>query len=196
MSNRDKILRLAEKNHGVLLTKQLLNAKLPRWPLQSLVDEGQLIHVQRGVYVTQDTYIDDFFLLQLRFPNGIYSHETALYLLGYSDRAPLEITMTFKHGISVTRIKKENIRPIMVSNHYDLGIIKIDHENRTVLNVYNIERCLVDLLRARYDADREQLIPALKRYAQSKDKDINRLFNYAKIFDVETKLRNYMEVLL
>ena len=34
---------------------------------------------------------DDFYLLQRKYGRGIYSHDTALYLLGYSDRTPCEI---------------------------------------------------------------------------------------------------------
>ena len=42
----------------------------------------------------------------------------------------------------------------------------------------------------------EQLVPALKRYANSTEKDVNKLFRYAKLFGVEKKMNDYMGVLL
>lgn len=83
MNKKDKVLEIAYKNNGILLTKQITDAGIYRSALQELEAEGKIIRVQHGVYVTSDGYVDDFFLLQHRFPKGIYSHETALYLLGY-----------------------------------------------------------------------------------------------------------------
>ena len=160
-----------------------------------MVDEGSLLPVQRGVYVTNSGYADDYFLLGTKFKKGIFSHETALYLLGFSDRAPLTITMTFSHGSSASRMKDEGIRPVMVSKEFLLGESYITR-NGTQIRVYDIERTLVDLLKPRYEADFEQLIPALKRYANYEKKDINKLFRYARAFGVEEKIRRYMEVLL
>ncbi|MGL9730325.1 type IV toxin-antitoxin system AbiEi family antitoxin domain-containing protein [Enterococcus sp. DIV0756] len=195
MNKKDEALEIANRNNGILLTKQITDAGIYRSALQELEAEGKIIRVQHGVYVTPDGYVDDFFLLQHRFPKGIYSHETALYLLGYSDRVPLKIVMTFPQGQSSTRMRKANIRPVMISKNYEIGKTIINRNGRA-LSVYTIERTLVDLLKPRYDSDMEQLIPALKRYANSTEKDVNRLFQYAKLFGVEKKMNDYMGVLL
>ena len=39
----------------------------------------------RGLYVRSSAWEDDFYLLQRKYGRGIYSHDTALYLLGYSE---------------------------------------------------------------------------------------------------------------
>ena len=194
MKNSEKILEIARKNHGVLQTSQVTEANIPRVTLRRLVDEGLLFPVQRGIYVTDQGFVDDFYLLQARFPQGIYSHETALYLLGYSDRAPLLPIMTFKYGTSTTRMKNE-VRPVIVSADLELGKTKIQR-NGSGLTVYSIERTLVDLLKPKYDLDFEQFIPAIKQYAQSKDKDVNKLFQYAQHFGVDIELQKYLGGLL
>ena len=195
LNKKEELLKIAKKNHGVLLSKYATALGFSRSSIKELSDSGDIIHVQRGVYVTDDGYVDDFFLIGQRFKKGIFSHETALYLLGFSDRAPIEITMTFKHGRSTTDIKAEGIRPIMVSKHFLAGENFITR-NGLEIRVYSIERTLVDLLRPRYDTDKEQLIPALKRYAAYDKKDVNKLFRYAKQFGVEEQMRNYMGMLL
>ncbi|MBC2137428.1 transcriptional regulator [Listeria innocua] len=143
--------------------------------------------VQRGVYVIEEGFVDDFFLLQYQFPKGIYSHETALYLLGFLDRVPIEIVMTFPFGT--------NTRPIIISQYHDSGMIEIERSGGQLVKVYNRERTLVDLV-TRYQADKEQLIPAFKQYARWDKKNVPQLFRYAKLFGLEEKIRGYMEVLL
>ncbi|KDA46685.1 MULTISPECIES: type IV toxin-antitoxin system AbiEi family antitoxin domain-containing protein [Ligilactobacillus] len=194
MNNKEKILNIANSNGGVVLTKQVTAAKIPRSTLTDLVNVGILFPVQRGIYVTENGYIDDFYLLQARYPKGVYSHETALYLQNFSDRAPVVPTMTFKYGTSTTRMKGE-VKPVIVSKDLDLGKIEIMH-NGSKITAYNIERTLVDLLKTRYNTDFEQFIPALKKYATSKNKDINKLFRYAQYFGVDIELQKYIGGLL
>ncbi|MBJ6746029.1 type IV toxin-antitoxin system AbiEi family antitoxin domain-containing protein [Streptococcus sp. 121] len=198
MNQKEKILKLAEENNGIVTTKQATALGVGRWVFQELVESEMLYQVQRGIYVTEDGFVDDFFLLQERYPKGVYSHETALYLLGYSDRVPIEINMTFKQGVSTSRMKLDNIRPVTISNkeQFDVGIITVVRPGGTEVKVYEIERVLVDLMKTTYNADLEQVIPAYRRYAASKGKDVNKLFRYAKMFGVEEKVRNYMGVLL
>ena len=196
MTEKDKVIKLAEEYNGILLTSQVSEAGISRYTLGELVSENRLSYVQRGVYVTEKGYADDYFLLQQRFPKGVYSHETALYLLGFSDRIPLQLVMTFKQGTSTSRMKKESIRPVMVSYHFEEGIIDVKRSGGTFVRTYCIERTLVDMLKKRYSADFEQLIPAIKQYAKYKDKNVNELFRYAKLFNVEAQVRNYMGVLL
>lgn len=187
-------MKIANDNNGVLLTKQVTNAGIPRETIIGLVKDGLLCPVQRGIYVTESGYVDDFYLLQARFPKGIFSHETALYLQGFSDRAPILPTMTFRYGTSTSRMKSE-IRPVIVSSDFELGKIEIE-KNSSKLIVYDVERTLVDMLKPRYDTDFEQFIPAIKRYAASKKKDINKLFRYAQHFGLEIEMQKYIGGLL
>lgn len=196
MNQKEKILQIAKKHHGVIYTSQVNEAEIGRWALQALEEEGKLYSVQRGVYVTDEGYVDDFFLLQKKFPTGVFSHETALYLHGFSDRAPNNYTMTFPKGTSTTRMKNQRVKPVVTSIKIDLGIETLQRTSEESIKIYNIERTLVDLVRPRYHADLEQLLPAFKRYVASEKKDINKLFEYATVFGVEGKIRTYMGVLL
>jgi len=196
MNQKEQILEIANQNNGMVLTKQIDEAGLGRWALKSLEESGKLTLVQRGVYVTKKGYADDFFLLQQKYPKGVYSHETALYLHGLSDRSPNKIVMTFKQGTSTGRMKEDKIRPVVITNHFEMGITAIKRSGGVTVKVYDVERTIVDLLRPRYDGDLEQLMPAIKRYASGSSKDVNKLYRYADIFGVDDKIRNYMGVLL
>lgn len=194
VTNKEKILEIARNNKGVVLTSQVTSAGISRVVLRELVSDEKLYQIQRGIYVTDEGYVDDFYLLQARFPKGIYSHETSLYLQGFSDRAPHLPIMTFNYGTSTGRMKGE-VRPVIVSSDLEVGKTEIEH-NGSKLIIYDIERTLVDMLKPRYDTDFEQFIPAITRYATSDKKDINKLFRYAQHFGAEVEMQKYIGGLL
>jgi predicted transcriptional regulator of viral defense system len=196
MTGADKIMQMANDCGGIVTTGQVSSAGISKWSLSKLEKERKLYKVGRGIYVTEDGWVDEFYLAQIRFSKGIFSHETALYMHGFSDRIPLVLNMTFPFGTNVTPIKAASIRPYIVRKYYDVGISTIKTETGHCIRLYDMERTLVDLVSTRYDGDIEQVVPAFQRYSRSKGKQINRLMDYAKLFNVEKKIRTYMEVLL
>lgn len=62
--------------------------------------------------------------------------------------------------------------------------------------MYDLERTVCDLVRSRSSVEVQDFNTALKTYLSRKDKDLNRLMEYAKLFRVYNVIRKYMEVLL
>lgn len=60
------------------------------------------------MYMRRDVWEDDLYLLQRKYSRGIYSNDTALYLLRYSNRMPARYTMTFPKGYNTPSLKQEN----------------------------------------------------------------------------------------
>ena len=181
---------------GTVTTKQITAAGLHRGVLKTLVESGDLYRVGRGIYVRTNAWEDDLFLLQNKYHRGIYSHDTALYLLGYSDRAPAKYIMTFPKGYNAPSLKNENIaiKRVMPEN-YSFGIVNLSSPCGNPIRVYNLERTLCDILRGR-GSDIQVIGPAMKRYAVSSEKNINKLLHYADQLHVKSKVLRYMEVLL
>ena len=103
MSAKEKIKELLEASEdGIITTAQVVEAGLHRGILQEFVKNGEIYRLGRGLYVLNSAWEDDFYLLQRKYGRGIYSHDTALYLLGYSDRTPEKYTMTFPKGYNAT----------------------------------------------------------------------------------------------
>lgn len=181
---------------GTITTTQVTEAGLHRGILQKLVDSGELYRYGRGLYVKSSAWEDDFYLLQRKYARGIYSHDTALYLLGYSDRTPAKYTMTFPKGYNATSLKQENITvKRVVPENYEFGIIEIQSPSGNPIRVYDLERTLCDILRGS-GSDIQIVGEAMKRYAASKTKDIHKLTRYAEKLRVKPKVLHYMEVLL
>ena len=181
---------------GTITAQQVTAAGLHRSVLQELVDNGELYRFGRGLYVRSNAWEDDLYLLQRKYGRGIYSHDTALYLLGYSDRTPAKYTMTFPKGYNALSLKQETlIVKRAIPENYDFGIIEIQSPSGNPIRVYDLERTLCDILRGS-GSDIQIVGAAMKRYAASKDKDIHKLMQYAERLRVKPKVLRYMEILL
>ena len=187
---------LALERNGIILSSDVTKAGIHRSAISALVSDGTLVRCSRGVYMLADEYEDEYYLLQKKYNRGIFSHSTALYLLGYSDRVPLTFHMTFPAGYNNPSFKTENIEITRVGKaNYDVGITHVKTPFGNEVAVYNLERSLCDILRGQGD-DIQTIQSSFKQYAVNKDKDPNRLMSYAKQLRVEPKVRTYLEVLL
>lgn len=197
MSFKETIIKLAKKNNGVLTRKEVISEGIHNEYLRLLVKDGYLEKTSRGQYALKDSLVDEMFLLQKRYSKGIYSFESALFLLGFSDRTPQELVMTFPRKYNTTSISKNGIKTYRVDEkHYYLGITSINTQFNNLVKVYCIERTLCDLLRPNCKTSIEVVLDAFKQYGRTKNKQINTLMDFAKVFNVEEKVRNYLEVLL
>ena len=197
MSGREKIKKMLEASEtGVITSAQVTEAGLHRNALQQLVKDGEIYRFGRGLYVRRNSWEDDFYLLQKKYGRGIYSHDTALYLLGYSDRTPAKYTMTFPKGYNAPSLKQEIIIiKRVVPENYEFGQIQIKSPAGNLIRTYDLERTLCDILRGN-GSDIQIITDAMKRYAASGEKNIHKLMQYAERLRVRPKVLRYLEVLL
>ena len=197
MIDKEKIKELLEASpDGTITAEQVTAAGLHRSILQELVENGEIYRFGRGLYVCSNAWEDDFYLLQRKYGRGIYSHDTALYLLGYSDRTPAQYTMTFPKGYNSPSLKHENINiKRVVPENYSFGVIELKSPCGNPIRVYDLERTLCDILRGS-GSDIQVVGSAMKKYAASKGKDIHKLMQYAEQLRVKPKVLLYLEVLL
>ena len=192
-----KILHLAETQHGIITSTHVTEAGIPRRCLTSMVRSGLLVRVERGIYTLPGTWEDELFILQWRFSRGIFSHETALYLHAMTDRTPLRYTMTFPFGYNPGNVFKRGVVVKVTSEEtYPLGITTLPSPSGNSIKVYNIERTLCDIVKTRHKADIQVVNQAMRMYADSREKDITHLMDYAQRLRVKSKILTYMEILL
>lgn len=196
MNVKEKIEELREASEdGTITAAQVTEAGLHRSVLQKFVKSGEIYRFGRGLYVWSDVWEDDFYLLQRKYGRGIYSHDTALYLRGYSDRTPAKYTMTFPKGYNAPSLRQENliVRRVVPEN-YMFGQTQIASPSGNPVRVYDLERTLCDILRGG-GSDIQLVGEAMKRYAASRDKNMHKLMRYAERLRVKPKVMRYMEIL-
>jgi len=197
MNTNSEILHEIKKNNDVITTLQVLQLGYSKALLTKYVKAGLLIRSSHGIYILPDTVNDEMYTLMMRSSKVIFSHETALFLNGLSNRTPFQHAVTIPSDASLpASIKNECICYYIKPSLHTLGIIEKHTSFGNLVRCYNIERTICDLLRSRSRCDEETVISALKNYAAFKGKNLNLLGEYAKLMKVEKTLKGYMEVLL
>ena len=191
------ILDALSKNNNMVTTAQILSLGLSRQALDKYAKEGLLERVRHGVYVLPDTVHDDMYTLMLRSESIVFSHESALFLHGLSDRTPFIHTITMPSNKAVPgSIRNECVCFYIKPAWHRIGLTEMPTTFGNPVRCYDVERTICDFLRTRNRCDDETVISAIKNYVTSGRKDLNRLSSYAEVFKVSGELRRYLEVLL
>ena len=197
MDYMSAILNMARTRNGFVTATEVTQAGIPRRCLTQAVESGTLLKAERGLYMLPDTWDDEFLILQHRFKKGVFSHETSLFLHGLTDRTPAEFTMTFPHGYNAKRAQEAGVVVRKsIEKHYELGICLVRTPYGNEIRAYDVERTLCDIVRGEGSSDVQLVNPAMKAYSSSREKNVNKLLQYASTLGSERKIRAYMEVLL
>ena len=191
--NYDKLRKFLEKNNGYITTNEFEKIGFSRTMLPSLVQNGILRKVFYGIYIDNTLIEDEYFLLQKRFTNIIFSYNTAFHLLNLSDRAPYKLDIT---TINNKKIKEDLSIHHVSEDKLNIGVTQITSPYGNPIKIYNAERCICDMLKHQKEFEIELYNKIIRNYFKQKNKNLIILEEYAKIFNVHEKLSNIMEVLL
>lgn len=190
MDNELKIKEFLKNNSGYISTSDFLKLNISKPLIKKYLDNGLIKKVAHGLYMDSDLLEDEYYIIQRKYSNVIFSHYTALYLLDFLYIEPTKI------DISVERNKRVNgdYNIHYTSDRYfDVGIIDIKTRYGNMVKIYNVERCICDILRKESENNIELQNRVLDNYFESEDKDIKRLLEYSKIFNIYEKVNTLVE---
>ena len=170
---------------------------ISRAVLSQMAKSGELQRVAHGVYARTDAVPDELALIGMRSDNIVFSHETALNLLGLSNRIPAMPSITIPYGGSVphsiaSAVNAYRIRPEL----HDLGRGTAKTFMGNEVACYDRERTICDIIRSYSRMDVETYAKAISTYAGSREKNIPQLVAYAHAMGIERKVLKVMEVLV
>ena len=189
-----KIEEQLKRTGGIITTDFCKKVKIPTIYLSRLVKYGKLERIRKGIYLSNGGDYDEYYFFQHQYKKAIFSYETALYLLGETDKIPWDIDITVYSGY------KFNDRPNRVNIHYtkkdnyDLGVIERETMYGNVVRIYSYEKTLCDFIANKQDMDIEVYDKLVRSYSSYKDKDIQLLYDIATKMGIENKVREVMEV--
>ena len=197
VTNEQKLKNMLRMNKGFITRKQVDSHKIPSWFLTDFVRRQGLVKIDKGFYAQEQWIRDDYFVFQYKYPKFIFSNVSALFLHGLTDRLPDYFEVT----------GPKNYRPFSpnpsVAIHtdsrdetYRLGICKIKTSLGHLVECYDTERTLCDIIKNSRKIDAEIYGKALRLYAKSKDKNTRNLLHYAQILKIENKVAELMTVVL
>lgn len=197
MSQFDVLDKLVEKSNGYLRTSQVLVSGVSKPTLAEFVKKRNMERVAQGVYLAQDAWRDELYLLTLSNSRIVFSHETALMLLGLTEREPVRVSVTVPAGYNASHLREKGVGVSQVKEEfYRLGIEEVQTSFGNSVRVYDPERTICDILRGKASIDPQVFQYAMKEYMAGSRKNLNRLMTYAKVFRLVIAVRTYTEVLL
>lgn len=149
------------------------------------------------MYMSENTWQDDMYVIQARYPKIIFSNETAAFLLGSSEREPFEISVTLETSTGSLRLNKSGVKVYKIKKDLlEVGLIESLTPLGNKVRSYNQERTFCDFVRSRNTIEMQEVQTYIREYFRSKDRNISQLMRYAKLFSIEKIIRQYTEVLL
>ena len=192
-----ELAAIAKAHGGIIETKIAAQHGISKAMLYKLCKEDKIHRIVKGQYILPDDMQDELLSISKCSENIIFSHETALYLHGISDRTPFEHTVTAPSGcIPSSAIKSECKVYYIKPELFELGLSTLRTPAGNNVPAYDLERTICDVIRSRNKLGTETFLAALKLYAVNPKKDLNKLNAYAKKLRVSNVLRQYLEVLL
>lgn len=193
---QNNLTKMLMDNNGILKTSDALAAGITKDALYRFIKDAALEKIAHGIYADPDELTDEMYLLQAQFPKAIFSHETALYLHDLSEREPVPLTVTVAANYNSAGLTKKGIKVYYTKKEwYDIGIVKMQSFGGHMIQVYDLERTICDMVRRYEGMDIAAFNYAAREYVRRKDKDYTKLSRYARELHIEQKIRERMGVL-
>ena len=197
MSKEEQILNLIKVNNGIITSKEVSKHGINRIFLTRLVKSGKIERVKNGLYVSPNTWGDEYFNLIYGI-NAIFSYDTALYIVGLCETVPSIYHITVCRGYNGKLNHEDNVKLHFVKKEiFELGKIDIKSPQGQIITCYNAERCICDLLKNKDKEDVETVKYAITEYLRDKqNRNLPKLVEYSKRLNVEDEVNRYLEVLM
>ena len=192
-----ELTAIAKTHGGIIETKIAAQHGISKAMLYKLCKDDKIHRIVKGQYILPDDMQDELLAISNRSERVIFSHETALYLHGISDRTPFEHTVTAPSGCTPSAAIKSECKVYYIKPElFELGKTTLKTPAGNAVAAYDLERTICDVIRSRNKLGTETFLAALKLYAANPKKDLNKLNAYAKQLRVAKVLRQCLEVLL
>ena len=193
-SNIEIIESIMKMNNGYVTSKELSNLGIHRMYLNTMWKKGIVEKVANGIYIDSNKIEDSYYVFSLSMPNTIFSHMTALYFHGLSIKAPDDkYDITVRKTYNSKHLKKHHVFYVP-DDIYELGLTETETPMGNRVRVYDIERCICDIIKSKNRMDSEFVKYSIREYIKRKDKDLIKLSKYAEKMGIKKEVMDFMEV--
>lgn len=180
-------------------TAELKDMGYSYYKIGKLEKDGLLRRVNRSTYENLSYKGDenDFFSAEAFVPYGVICLMSAARYYELTNFLPDSV------DVAVERKKKVVTLPdwpeikifYFAPARMDLGVTEV-REDDNVFHIFDIEKTVVDIIYYRNKIGIEETSEVLKNYLKRRDRQIDRLYAYAKRLRCEKIVRTYLEVLV
>ena len=129
------------------------------YAMRKKIAAGELFKIESGLYSDHDEYVPGEQLIQKKFPNAVFTMESAFLYHGMTDVVPDEYSLATPARTSA--ITDRRVKHYYVpANTINIGKTEMEYAGTKIV-VYDLERMLIELMRYRgklpYDYYKEVL---------------------------------------
>lgn len=187
------------ENKKFITTTELKDMGYSYYKIGKLEKNGLLRRVNRSTYENLSYKGDenDFFSAEAFVPNGVICLMSAARYYELTNFLPDTVDVAIERKKKVVtlpdwpEIKIFYFDPVRM----DLGVTEV-REGDNVFHIFDIEKTVVDIIYYRNKIGIEETSEVLKNYLKRRDRQIDRLYAYAKRLRCEKAVRTYLEVLM
>lgn len=189
---------LAEQKKYFTIT-ELIDSGYSYYKIKKMEEEGKISRINRSTYenLTYKGEENDFYSAEAYVPDGVICLMSAARYYNLTNFLPNAV------DVAIQRKKKASTLPEWpeIKIHYfdtsriEIGITKVQ-EGGNCFHIFDIEKTVADIIYYRNKVGIEETIEILKNYVKDQNRQIDKLYDYAKKLRCEKATRMYMEVLL
>ena len=140
---------------------------------------------------------NDFFSAEAFVPNGVICLMSAARYYELTDFLPDTVDVAIERKKKVSTLPEwPKIRIFYFDqSRMDLGVTEVQ-DGDNCFHIFDIEKTVVDIVYYRNKIGIEETSEVLRKYLKRRDRQIDRLYAYAKVLRCEKIIRTHLEVLL
>ena len=195
----DTLLKIFNNHKGFARMQELRKHGVQTRSISKAVSEGLIEKIKPGLYKLVNYPWDE----HSSFADVCNSHKKAVVCLtsaaAYHELTtfnPSYITVAVPHNTPNFNLEYPPIQVYYFPHkYYETGIVEIDNKSG-LIRIYNQEKSLCDLFRYRNKIGDDIVIESLKNYLKQKERDINKLLEYAETLRVKEKIFPYIKAIV
>ena len=188
-----------ETNKKYYTTSELKNMGYSYYKISQMEDNGHLHRINRTTYENLSYKGDenDFINAAAYVPDGVICLMSAARYYELTNILPdvVDIAIDRKKKVSTLPSWPEIKIFYFDPSRMDTGVTEIT-EGGDSFRIFDIEKTVVDIIYYRNKIGIEETSEVLRNYLKRQDRQIDRLYTYAKMLRCESIVRTYLEVLV
>ncbi|MBD3272000.1 MAG: Abortive infection protein AbiEi [Elusimicrobia bacterium] len=190
---------LSKFNKTYMSTNSMLRAGFHTRDIKSLLSEGKIIQLRRGIYRLSDVKLvsnQGFIDISQAVPKGIICLLSALEYHGLTTANPTVVSVAIPRSVRMPKILFPPASLYYFSpKQYREGIEKISINGYQV-KIYGAEKTICDCFRYKNKLGLDVAKEGLKEYLKRKNRDLPLLLRYAKICRVAPLIKTWLNALV
>ncbi|MGL4589295.1 MAG: type IV toxin-antitoxin system AbiEi family antitoxin domain-containing protein [Mycoplasmatales bacterium] len=190
-----EIIDILSETGIVFRTKELNAQGISNYVISKMIDDGILEKVYQGVYSIGDVERLQMTDINVIVEHGIISLTSAAFYYKLLDGEEGRITLTLNRDQKPPKLPFEIFSYYYTtSKFFEIGLKIIDQNGRQI-KIYDRERTICDIIRHRTKYESSMIKQILENYLAQPEKDVDKLFEYAKELRIYSVVYQYIEVL-